>query len=269
MTAYAIVGMYLLALVSTVEYYQRARIQRPPLGHFNWRDVLFGLGFIVLMPFFYLALPVAGVTALFALFWAMLLYSALSPFLRRFPFIVAILIVVAQYFLRSPWLADAAVIIIAACVGTTFVKNGLNSREVAAFAVLLMVYDIVFTRFAGLMMPLMQKLMEQPYFIGLVIPGNAMLGGGDVALSAVFVADMTRHFGRRGGYLTAVLLVLPMFVLPFLGPAWRTTGIPYLMFASPVYLAVRGVSGVLKARRTLAAVSPAPTPTAAPPRTRR
>ncbi|MCL6451086.1 MAG: hypothetical protein K6T75_07340 [Acetobacteraceae bacterium] len=230
---------YLFTMLFTIEYYQRVNVPRPPFGHFNWRDLLFALGMVVAMPFFYLALPTLGVTIVFGLFWLMLLYSILSP-LVRWSALAGLAVVVAQWFLRTPWLINLNMLVVGMGVGPTFIKNGLRSGEVCAFAVILMIYDVVATLFAKQMMPLVIKLVQQPYFLGF-LAGGRLLGAGDVVLSGLFVADMTRSGGRRWGYTMAVAVVVPLLLTTLSGGFWRETGIPYLLFASPVYLVLRWV----------------------------
>ena len=78
-TLVGIVAVTALALV----YFRRVRLDRPPIGTFNGRDIAILLAFIVGLPFLYAAMPRWALTCLLALTFASALAIGYRPVLGR------------------------------------------------------------------------------------------------------------------------------------------------------------------------------------------
>src|SRR5579864_1407112 len=62
-------------------YFRRVRLERPPLGVFNPRDIGILLFFILALPLLYLILPSYVLTGFLVLTFVSALYMALRPFM--------------------------------------------------------------------------------------------------------------------------------------------------------------------------------------------
>src|SRR2546430_14802097 len=72
------VGTSLVAVL----YFRHVRLERPPVGVFNSRDVLVVLFFILSLPLLYLFVPSYVLTGFLVLTFCSALYIALRPFVR-------------------------------------------------------------------------------------------------------------------------------------------------------------------------------------------
>ncbi|MGD2247916.1 MAG: hypothetical protein PVF58_05880 [Candidatus Methanofastidiosia archaeon] len=238
-----VITFFVLSLIFTVQYYKRVEIERPPFGHFNWRDLILALAFIVGAPFGYLALPQWGATILFALIFLTLLNLSTSQVIEEYS-VVRVLFLVAvlgvQYVVynrfNSFMLSNVLALIIFMCVGPVFVKNGLQPKEVAFFGTALIVYDVIATIGSGFMMQFVEKMLSQPYFLGFVA-SDFLVGGGDVVLSSIFVATTIKYKGLKQGYILVTALTVPIVVIALIYHfGGYLVPVPYLIIAAPVYL---------------------------------
>lgn len=231
-----VISLLAITLLLNNEYYKRVKLERPSIGHLNWRDLIFAMVMIVGLPYVYLAMPLWAVTLIFALVLISLMYNSLSPIIGVSSAILAIALVSVQYFLASQWLSNVICIASFASLGSIFIKNGLQANEVAAFSVVLMVYDIIAVFGTDLMQQLISILMTQPYFIGLRF-NTAVVGGGDIALLTIFVATTIKNYGWRNSMLMITALVAPSVVILLIAMLTNVLMLlPYLVFATPIYL---------------------------------
>lgn len=232
-----VISLLVVTLILSNEYYKRVNIQRPSIGHLNWRDMILAMVLIVGVPYIYLALPLWAVTLIFALIFISLMYNSISPITGVYGAVLAIALVCVQYFLSSQWLSNIICIISFASLGAIFIKNGLQPNEVAAFSVVLMVYDIIAVFGTNLMQQLVNIMVSQPYFIGLRF-NSAMIGGGDIAILTILVATTMKNHGRRNSLLMIIALVFPSFAILLMTILYNVIMLlPYLVFATPIYLA--------------------------------
>lgn len=210
--AYALVVDLCLALVAvlgSVAYFQRFRLARPAVGVFNGRDVLLMLGFVVVMPLAYVALPAWALpTVLGLVFFGVLAVSAepalRQPWLRRGA--VATLFVLDIIAWQAGPASSAivnSVVIVLTCVGAANlnVQGGFALRHAAWFALGLAAYDLVFVA----VVPLTQRLFaaaEGYVFapVAVVRMGQfaTAVGMGDVLAYALFGLAAYKAYGRVG-----------------------------------------------------------------------
>ena len=68
-----------LVITGALLYFRRVRIERPPIGTFNGRDIVILLLFISVLPFLYGYLPYWMITCLLILTFASALYIGYHP----------------------------------------------------------------------------------------------------------------------------------------------------------------------------------------------
>ena len=71
----------ILVTLGALYYFQRVRMERPPIGTFNGRDIVILLAFIVALPFLYGYLPLWLITCLLILTFTSSLYLGYKPVL--------------------------------------------------------------------------------------------------------------------------------------------------------------------------------------------
>ncbi len=215
-------------------YFRRVRLDRPPIGTFNGRDIAVLLVFIVVLPMLYLILPSLMLTGLLILTFTSALYFALRPLLALrylWTFIAVLLIsniIIAQTLLgtRAGWqvywlLTSIAVVIAAVGVSNLYVQGGLRLKTIARFALALAVYDAFFSLVVPLTPALADAFEGHPLdpAIGFVMGTySANIGLGDVFVYCLFTVAAYKGFGKRAAI--AALIVVGVFgaVLPAFAP---------------------------------------------------
>src|ERR1700726_4427223 len=72
-----------LVCAGSLLYFRRVRMERPPIGTFNGRDIVILLVFISVLPFLYAVLPNWLITCLLVLTFTSSLYIGYRPVLGR------------------------------------------------------------------------------------------------------------------------------------------------------------------------------------------
>lgn len=216
-----------LILAFGVVYLRRVRVDRPPVGVFNHRDVLVVALVLVVIPPLYLRLPTLALAAVFALLSTALLYFALAPILRpRWAIAVASALVVVDVTLAQvareshPSLFNGvnnlalAIAVVGVC--NMWVQSGVRARHVAVLASGLAVYDVVATFSLTLMVDLVRRLESVPLTPMLVWgegDGLVGVGLGDLLLVVVWSLVVEKAFSRRAGLTAAALGLSGVLVL--------------------------------------------------------
>jgi hypothetical protein len=207
-----------------VAYLRRVRLERPPIGTFNGRDVVVLFVPLSLIPLFYLSLPRWLLTAFLVLTFCAALSIGLRPLLapgRMWLLIGGLLglnlwlganllgtVLGWQVF----WVENDLVVLLAAVfVANLYVQGGMRLSHVAWFALALAAYDLVFTS----AFPLTNALVEE--FLGYPLDpsvgmrwgfDNAAIGIGDLLVYGLFVLAAYKGYGPAAARLaTAVVLV--------------------------------------------------------------
>ncbi len=214
-------------LAAGVAYLRRVRVDRPPIGVFNGRDVLIVGAMLIVIPPLYLSIPVGVLAGIFALLSTGLLYFSLSPVLGgRRAAGVAVALVVADVVLAElargshEWtfllVNDLALAIVVVGVCNIWVQSGIRARHVALLACGLAVYDVI----ATLALPLMTDFLERISSVPLTPiiawghgSGQAGIGLGDLLIVLVWVLVAEKAFSRRAGLAAAGLAMSCVSVL--------------------------------------------------------
>ncbi|MGW0883881.1 hypothetical protein [Streptomyces sp. NPDC002671] len=212
--------------LASVGYFRKVTLPRPAVGVFNGKDMVIMMGFVIALPFFYLALPgwllppVLGLTLAGGLSVG---YGAVvRQGLVRWSLIICLM--AADWFTaRSAehdpthalpyWLINSVVILLMAIGAANLnTQGGLKLRYVSRFALALAVYDLFFAT----AVPLTQKLFGavQGYAFapsaGVRIGEfGAVLGMGDLLVYALFTTVAYKAYGRQG--LTLALCLVAVF----------------------------------------------------------
>ena len=194
-------------------YLRRLRLERPPIGTFNARDIGILSCFLVTLPLLYVVLPQWGLTAFLILTFTGSLSIGYRPLLGRGKlwFGIGLLIGLNIWMTRTLlgtvlgwqiyWVENSVIVMLGAvAVANLYVQGGMRLKHVAWFALGLACYDVVFT----LKWPITNKLAER--FLGFPLDPsvafrmgvyNASIGIGDLLVYAVFVLAAYKAYGRR------------------------------------------------------------------------
>ncbi|GGX76226.1 hypothetical protein [Streptomyces hiroshimensis] len=220
---FQIAGTVVLALavsLGAVVFFRTVRVQRAPIGTFNGRDITMTMGFVLVLPYVYLALPGATLPTLLALAFAGGLtvgYQAVVPDGRiRWALIAALLVTVMTCSLAigsdSPayWLANSCLVGLIVVSATNLnVQGGMRLRHVALFLLALTAYDAFFATVVPLTQELADAIQGYPFAptAGMRIGGlAAVVGMGDLLAYALYTTAAYKAYGRPG-LATALTLV--------------------------------------------------------------
>ncbi|MGW3498089.1 hypothetical protein [Streptomyces sp. NPDC001020] len=212
--------------LGSVAYFQRSTLPRPAVGAFNGNDMVIMMGFVVALPFLYLALPGWLLPPVLGLTLAGGLAVGYGPVVRRGPVRWSLIVgLLAADWLTARgaeddpthatpyWLVNSLVIMLMAIGAANLnAQGGLKLRHVSRFALVLAVYDLFFAT----VVPLTQKLFGavQGYAFapsaGIRIGEyGAVVGMGDLLVYALFTTVAYKAYGRQG--LTLALCLVAVF----------------------------------------------------------
>jgi hypothetical protein len=229
----ALIGSLATSLFALL-YMQRVRMERPPIGTFNGRDIGILFVFLVTLPSLYLLLPQWGLTTLLAITFTASLSIGLRPLMSpgRMWLVIGLLIGADIFMGRTLlgtvagwqvfWAEDSAVVLIGAVsVANLYVQGGMRLRHVAWFALVLAGYDLIFTA----VVPVTNDLAEE--FIGFPLDpsigwrlgfDNASIGLGDLLVYGLFTVAAYKGYGRVGARTALWLIAVFGAALPALAP---------------------------------------------------
>jgi hypothetical protein len=250
--AYAVVTTLVgAATVAAWIYFRRFELMRPPIGVFDWHDVVFMLVAIVVVPVAYLALPRAVVGTVLCLLALNIFYFGFEPVLRLRPLIwlaavglVATDVVVSlTVHAGASWVLavnDVELVALAVFVTNMLVQSGMRARDLAFVVSGLAVYDVIATTFLGLMGDLLRRLATLP-FAPLVAwrEGGQWLavGLGDLLMVVLAPLVLRKAFGRTAGIVSAVTSVAAVAgMLAALRLGWYSRAIPAMVVLGPLLL---------------------------------
>jgi hypothetical protein len=226
----ATVTTNLLALL----YLRNVRLERPPIGTFNARDIVILSGFIVTLPLLYVVLPQWALTGFLILTFTGSLSIGYRPMLR--PAVlwlgIGLLIGVNVWMVRTLlgtvlgwqiyWVENSVIVVLGAvAVANLYAQGGMRLKHIAWFAVALAFYDVIFT----LKWPVTNELAER--FLGFPLDPsvafrmgvyNASLGIGDLLVYALFTLVAYKAYGRAAAQISMVITIVFGAALPSLAP---------------------------------------------------
>ncbi len=224
----------LSSALCALAYFRFVRLERPPIGAFNSRDLCVLACFIVALPPLYLALPGGVVTGFLVLTFMSALMIALRPLAStRLLWIAIPALLIANLLvtrsmnelgggLQIYWVLTSIVVMIAAVgIGNLYVQGGLELRHVAWFSLFLAVYDIFFIKVVSLTPLLAISLQARPLdpAVGFAVADfNANVGLGDMLVFCMYAVAAQKGFGRRGARLSLVVIIVFGAVAPSVTP---------------------------------------------------
>lgn len=220
------------ASLGALFYLRRVRLERPAIGTFNGRDVVFLFAFLVLLPGLYLLLPQWALTAVLALTFTAALAIGFGPVLSPTMLWLGIGVLIGvdlwmgQRMINNVfnwqfvWAENSLVVLLAAIsVANLYVQGGMKLRHVAWFAGGLAVYDAIFTLGWPVSNLLIREFVNHPLFpaMGMRIGyDEAIVGLGDLLVYAGFTIAAVKAYGRPGLRLALILVLVFGAVIPAL-----------------------------------------------------
>jgi hypothetical protein len=281
-----------LVIAGALWYFRRVRLERPPIGLFNGRDVVTLLAFVIALPFLYAALPEWALTCFLALTFASSITIGYRPVVGTAAVWLGVGLLIGANIWTSRtlegstagwqlWWAELDVMVAlgAVAIANLYVQGGMKLRHVAWFALALGGYDLIFTTGA---VPLTNKLIEE--FLGAPLDpslgmrfgiDNFSIGIGDLLVFGMFVTAAYKAYGRKPAQLACALVVAMGVVVPGLSPLLinfvdqrHDVTVPAQAFFGPVvmlcYLWLRRRYGRERTMAEYRASAGAPAPAASP-----
>lgn len=224
-----------LATCAAATFYMgRVRLERPAIGVFNGRDLFVLFFFITTLPALYLALPDAGLTAFLLLTFVAALSIGYKPVLPPVALWTGIGVLLGgniwlTYNMLGTvlgwqvyWAATSFVVLLAAAaIANLYVQGGMKMRHVAWFALLLGVYDVVFSIFIPLTPRLADAFIGNPLdpSIGMRLGiFNANIGIGDLLVYGLFTIAALKAYGRKAAWAAVAVVAFFGSAAPALAP---------------------------------------------------
>lgn len=218
--------------LAAVGYFQRLRLSRPAIGVFNSGDVLAMLGFVVVLPFAYLALPGWALPTVLGLVFAGGLAIGYEPAVPRrwLRWALILGLLGADLATWAAWRAGAAptmftvvnsvvVMLIAVSASNLSAQGGLQLRHAAWFTAGLAVYDLTFATAIPLTQRLAEAIQGYPFApsAGLRIGElGAVIGMGDLLAYSLFAVTAYKAYGRFGLRVGVAVIAVFGALLPTL-----------------------------------------------------
>jgi hypothetical protein len=215
-------------------YLSRVRLERPPIGVFNGRDVAVLYVFIVVLPALYIVLPQPALTTMLVITFSAALSIGYRPLLRPallWPVIGVLLginIWTARTLLGTVaghqllWLETSVVTMLAAvAVANLYVQGGMRLKHVAWFALVLGAYDVTFTIFIPFLGELADAFIGHPLnpAMGMRLGiYNVDIGLGDLLVYALFVIAARKAYGLPAARLAVGVVAVFGAVAPSVAP---------------------------------------------------
>jgi hypothetical protein len=214
-----------ITCTGTLVYFRRVRMERPPVGTFNGRDVVILLIAIGVLPFIYGWLPDAFVTCLLILTFASALYIGYRPLLGSWGIWLGIGLLIGFNIWSSHhlmgsipgwqlWYCEQSLLVVlgAIAVSNLYVQGGMKMRHVAWLALGLAAYDIVFSLYYPLTTELIARYITHPLtpVVGMRFGDiDYAVGLGDVLTYSLFFLVAYKAYGKRAAAIAAgVILVM-------------------------------------------------------------
>jgi hypothetical protein len=225
----------LLAVAAALVFFRHIRLQRPPIGTFNGRDIIVLFVFIVTLPILYLTVPHAVLTGFLILTFTSALAIGYRPVVPRGVLWLAIAgllgadMAVAAVMGQSVglwqayWTVNSVLMMLAvAAVSNLYIQGGMKLGHVAWFALGLAVYDPVFS----FVFPITDQLANR--FAGFALdpsmgfrfgPHIQNIGIGDLLVFTLFVLAAYRGYGRGAAWISAAAVVVVGGIVPIALPS--------------------------------------------------
>jgi hypothetical protein len=205
-------------------YFRRVRMERPPVGTFNGRDIVILLAFIGVLPLVYGWLPVPVVTCLLALTFGSALYIGYRPLLGSVGIWVGIGLLFGLDIWSSNhvmgtlpgwqlWFTEQAVVVALAAIAVCnlYLQGGMKLRHVAWLALGLAGYDALFAASYRLTGELIARYITHPLtpLFGMRFGYDDYgIGLGDLLVYSLFFVAAYKAYGARAAATAAGVIVV-------------------------------------------------------------
>lgn len=223
----------LVVCSGALAYFRHVRMERPPVGTFNARDVVILLVFVGVLPFVYGWLPIPLVTCLLVLTFASALYIGYRPLLGP----VGIWLGIGLLFGFNIWSSNhnmgtllgwqlwfgqqsLMVVLAAIAVCNLYLQGGMKLRHVAELSLGLAGYDIIFASYYPLTGRLIARYITHPLtpLLGMRFGlDDYAVGLGDLLVYSLFFVAAYKAYGARAATIAAgVIAVMGGFATAFI-----------------------------------------------------
>jgi hypothetical protein len=276
MSPFLLVAVIAVILLAAWLYFRRVRVERPPVGVFNLRDIAFTFLVLVAIPPLYLELPVWSVASIAVLTATGITYLTSAPVLGR-PVAATVAggVAIAEVVVSSwqdgqstPFLVlnDIAVAVLVIGVCNIWAQSGVHARDVTVFACAVGVFDLVATWLMPLMLEFFTRVRALPFAPVLAIgtgTGAAAIGMGDLLFIVLWPLVAAKAFALRAGLVAAAGTVGSVAALGVASVTGLvTSAIPAMVVIAPVilvqYLLLRRHHGTERTTKDYEALVPAP-----------
>jgi hypothetical protein len=234
LTELGVIMFGVIAVCAGALYYLRhVRMERPPVGTFNGRDIFILVAFIVALPFLYNYLPYWLVTCLLVLTFGSALYIGYRQVVGTLQVWIGIGLLIGLNIWTSHhllgttlgwqlWWAELTLLVGlgAVSVSNLYVQGGMKLKYVSWLCLALALYDLVFDTFLPLTDKLVAGYLAHPLdpLLGMRFGiDNYGLGLGDVLVYSLFLTACYKAYGAKAARIAfGLILVLGCFVTAFL-----------------------------------------------------
>jgi hypothetical protein len=218
-----IVGSITVSL-GALWYFRRVRMERPPIGTFNGRDVVILMVFVSTLPFLYAILPNFFITCLLVVTFTSSLYIGYRQLLGTAGVWLGIGLLIGLNIWTSHnligtvpgwqlWWAELSVLVGlgAVAISNLYVQGGMKLRFVAWLALGLGIYDLIFATILPLTDRLVASYLSHPLdpLLGMRFGiDNFGLGLGDVLIFSMFLIASYKAYGPPAARIAFAMIVL-------------------------------------------------------------
>jgi hypothetical protein len=214
----------ILVCGGSLAYFRRVRMERPPIGTFNTRDVVILLVIVGVLPFVYGWLPDIVVTCVLVLTFGSALYIGYRPLLGPVGIWLGIGLLFgfniwsSHYVMGTIagwqlWYSEQSIVVLlgAIAVCNLYMQGGMKLRHVAWLSLGLACYDIVFASYWPLTGKLLARYITHPLTPVLGMRFGEVdyaVGLGDLLVYALFFVAAYKAYGRRAATIAAGVIVV-------------------------------------------------------------
>jgi hypothetical protein len=214
-------------------YFRRVRMERPPIGTFNGRDIVVLLVFIITLPFLYGYLPLWLITGILVVTFTSSLYLGYKPVLGPartwlgIGLLIGLNVWTSHHLMGTTagwqlWWAELSLLVGlgAVAVANLYVQGGMKLQYVAWLALALALYDIIFATVLPLTDKLIAGYLAHPLdpLMGMRFGiDNYGVGLGDLLVYSLFIVAAYKAYGVKAARIAfGVILVFGAFVTAFI-----------------------------------------------------
>jgi hypothetical protein len=214
----------IVVCAGALAYFRRVRMDRPPVGTFNARDVAILLIFIGVLPFVYGWLPVPLVTCLLIVTFASALYIGYRALLGPVGIWLGIGLLFGFNIWSSHqvmgtipgwqlWYTEQSIMVAlsAIAVCNLYLQGGMKLRHVAWLSLGLAGYDVIFASYYPLTGRLLARYVTHPLTPVLGMRFGEVdyaVGLGDLLVYSLFFVAAYKAYGARAAKIAAAVIVV-------------------------------------------------------------